>query len=285
MQDTLRRAVSQYNALFYIDGIDTRMECKRITDFTLNCVALDGIQLCAYVIMKAQIGDTGVINRLNNVHWKIAQIDGQYVFYPWIKEIEDTMLDLNIKKCPAYNCKEQEDFRCYETCISELQSQDLYASDLSLDILFHISRCDERIKELRFLSRILCCEFKTMIGFLNDIQNEIELREKEKGVREDALRESVLRFIDEVEEMVRELKNNKFEKFSEIYKSSMIIVEMLCKKRFGNQIHLGELYADTFSEKINELVSESKEWRENRKERGKSINDYKRSLKGGQKKQ
>lgn len=293
MKQTLKRAIEEYSSIFIGMEEDYRVSCEDVNDFTLNCLALDGIQLCAYCIVKmSQLEPNATLfNQYQMIEWKCvrSKSTGDYIFYPWLKDdigMEEARNSLGIDICGKYGYiedpnnyedkKDVPDFHVMKTCkAADFGLENVESVGLETDVIFNINRNGRTIEDLKKLCKILCCFklevmhsfFKSMIKYMKGIENK---REKEKFEKE------VNGFYSEVIQLNEALKAKDYQAFQEIRTTSKEIADLMQKRKKTDKFVLNELYGSeaSFQKKLENFFIAQNSWSEGKGIAGSSCKDY-----------
>ncbi len=292
MKQTLKRAIDEYNSIFKSTKEDYRMSCEDVNDFTLNCLAMDGIQLCACCIVKmSQLEPNATLfNQYQMIEWKCVRYisTGQYVFYPWLKDdvgMEEARNNLGVDVCEKYGyingsneCedkKDTNDFHIFKTCKADWSSEDVESVGLETDVIFNMNRNGRKIEDLRKLCKILCCFklevmhsfFRSMIKYMKGLEKK---EEKEKFESE------VNSFYSEVIQLNEVLKAKDYKTFQEIRETSKEIAALMQKRRKSDKFVLNDLHGRevSFQKKLESFFIAQNSWSEGKGIAGSSCKDY-----------
>lgn len=303
MEETLKRAIEEYNSIFISPKEDYRIACEDVNDYTLDCLALDGIQLCAYCIFNMSQSEkkTTLFNQYQMIEWKCVRrvSNGEYIFYPWLKEdagMNGVLESLKIDKCDRCSyadilaeseCREDvKDFHSLKTCKADLDSEDIESVGLETDVIFSINRNGRSIEGLKKLCKILCCfKLEVMHSFFRSMINYIEVLEKKE--EKEKFEKAVNDFYDEVIKLNEAMRKNDYGTFQEIRETSKEIADLMRIRKRSDKYILNELYGSevSFQGKLSNFFVAQNSWKEGKGIAGFSCKDYlgkiKRLAKGG----
>lgn len=105
MLNTLENTINMYNSIFVDKSTDFRLESCELKDFTLNCMALDEIELSVACIVNMPNIANSRYKEMDVIEWKYIKKDCSFYFYPTIPEvkIDELMQELSIGKCKQYS--------------------------------------------------------------------------------------------------------------------------------------------------------------------------------------
>ncbi len=281
MKSTIKKAIDDYNVIFKNGGVDTKLECNGMKQYSLNCMALDGIEICSYIIMKRTDCEDANLVDIQQIQWKILEIDyegkKENIFYPSI-DFQEEIQELKLRKCSKNNYVSTKvcDFESYKTCTMQSGEKSVISTDIEIEMLFDINRRGKRLEELKFLSMFLCCDIEIMHCFYKSMLDYVKKHQTEDLKQ---LKEDINNFVAGVRAINDNLKKENYEDFSKLMETSRIVAELMRKRRYDDgNVMLSDEFQNRFFEKLEKYVRFSKRWSKRKKINGKSCKDYEREI-------
>lgn len=305
MRKILEDSIKEYNTVFVDSDKDLRVECEVIEDFTLECMALDGIQLCTYCIigMTEQQPQRNLFNMYKAIEWKCIKRKNtsDYIFYPWISDnigMKTTLRSLSVEQCSRCSYLEKleeyepegciEDFHNYKTCIAICASENPESVGIVTDIMVNMNRRGRNAEELEQLSKILCCcKLEIMHSFLDCMLGYLKnTEESEKAEEKNNLKEAIKRFYDDVVELRHKIDQGDYTVFQGLEETSLEVAKLLRERKKSGRYVLDDLYTSkkSFPKKIEDFFASGNKWKVKKKISGYSCEDYINKLDNGQRK-
>lgn len=256
MLNTLENTINMYNSIFVDKSTDFRLESCELKDFTLNCMALDEIELSvACIVNMPNIADSRY-KEMDVIEWKYIKKDCSFYFYPTIPEvkIDELMQELSIGKCKQYSYG-TESICNYKTCTFSAADY-VKTCDFLTDVFLKINRKPRDLEEIQFLSAVLCSRQRDVLGsFYKFAASELENRLENDEIRRQfaATTVSFLDFVKSLSEQGKSQSVGDSDFFSEVKEVSGIISELMLRRKDNGNIILSEIYKNTFSEKVNDF--------------------------------
>ena len=256
MLNTLENTINMYNSIFIDKSTDFRLKSCKLKDFSLNCMALDEIELSvACIVSMPNIADSRY-KEMDIIEWKYINKDCSFYFYPTIPEVKinELMKKLSIGKCKQYSYG-TESICKYKTCTFSTTDY-VKTCDFLTDVFLKINRKPRDLEEIQFLSEVLCSRQNAVLGsFYKFAASELENRLENHEIRRQ-FATTILSFLKSVNLLSEQGKSQSAgdsDSFSKVKEVSGIISELMLRRKDNGNIILSEIYENTFSKKVNDF--------------------------------
>lgn len=282
-KDDILMIVKKYNSVFQFEDFNTNILTCEMKSFSLNCLSLDEVEICAYKIIK-EIRE----NKLNcdAFQWKWKNENDKLFFYILPNEINRKKLNIYLEKCKIIF----DDFSLYKSCKRDGDNRS-HSCPLEVDLLLTINRSGRDLEKFNLLSQILCClDMNLTLNFLETMREEL-LKIKDCKTQQKQLYNGIEEFVNGIESVCSDislllspdgLNQLDNDTLSELVKTCNITADVFRKKRQMKKesVYLSAVYSDNYStsEKMSDLFQKTKEWKRDKKLKRRSCNSVLSSM-------